>query len=148
MAEMAGAMNTRMRGWRAVAGSLTWSARSPAEWRFRLAGVPTVRRLAAEFGARAGIGPGRLTDFVLAVSEAAACVVGGGPGTARLRLWTIGPRVLCEIRGDGGPRQCAGGPVYGEAEAMRRSLLRQLCDQVSVSSGGNGVTVLLSMTVG
>jgi hypothetical protein len=149
---MKGAMNTRpmnptMRGWRAGQGALTWSAQSLAERIFRLADIPAVRRLAAGFGARAGMGSARLADFVLAVSEASACVVGGGPGTARLRLWTIGPRVLCEVRGDGALWQYAGGPVHGEAQAMRRSLLRQLCDQVSESSGRDGVTVLLSMTV-
>ena len=144
---MKGAMNTQVRGWRAAQGSLACSARSLAERTFRQADVPSVRRLAAEFGVRAGIGSARLGDFVLAVSEAAACVVGGGAGTARLRLWTIGPRVLCQVRGDGARRQCADGPVHGEAEAMRRWLLRQICDQVSVSSGRDGLTVLLSMTV-
>jgi hypothetical protein len=136
-----------MHGWRAGQGALTWSLHPPAERTFRQADVPSVRRLAAEFGARAGIGSGRLADFILAVSEAAVCVVGGGPGTARLRLWTTGQRVLCEVRGGCAPPRCAGGPVHGEAEAMRRSLLRQICDQVSMSSGGDGVTVLLSITV-
>jgi serine/threonine-protein kinase RsbW len=150
---MTGAMNTRPMnlihngGWRAGQGAPTWSARSPAERTFQQADVPSVRRFAAGFGARAGLGSARRSDFVLAVSEAAACVVGGGPGTARLRLWTTGPRVLCEVRGDSTPGRCAGGPVHGEAQAMRRSLLRQLCDQVSVSSGGDGLTVVLSMTV-
>jgi hypothetical protein len=144
---MAGAMNTRMRDWRAGQQALTWSAHSLAERKFRQADVPSLRRLAAGFGARAGIGSARLADFVLAVSEGAACVVGGGPSTARLRLWTAGSRVLCEVRGDGAPRQCAGGPVHDEAEAMRCRLLRQLCEQVSVASGRDGVTVLLSFTV-
>jgi hypothetical protein len=149
---MKGAMNTRPvnpaeRGWRAGRGALTWSAQPLAERTFRLADIPALRRLAAGLGARAGLRSARLADFVLAVSEASACVVAGGPGTARLRLWTTGTRMLCEVRGDGAPRRCAGGPVHGEAEAMRRSLLRQLCDQVSVSSGRDGLTVFWSMTV-
>jgi hypothetical protein len=128
-------------------GGLTGAVHSTAERTFRQADVPSVRRLAAEFGARSGIGPARLADFVLAVSEAAACVVAGGPGAARLRLWTTGRRVLCEVRGDGDPRHGAGGPLHGEAEAMRRRLLRQLCDCVSASTGPDGVTVLVSITV-
>jgi serine/threonine-protein kinase RsbW len=141
-------MNPQLRVWRVGQEARTWGARSPAERTFRQADIPSIRRLAAEFAARTGIGPARLTDFVLAVSESAACVIGSGPGIARLRLWTTGPRLLCEVRGDGAPRRCAGGPVYGEAEAMRRRLLRQLCDHVSVSWGRDGVTVLMSMTVG
>jgi hypothetical protein len=135
-------------GWRAGGqGTPTYAVHSTAERTFRQADVPSVRRLAAEFGARTGIGRARLPDFVLAVSEAAACVVAGGPGTARLRLWTTGRRVLCEVRGDGDPRQRAGGPLHGEAEATRRRLLRQLCDTVSASSGPDGVTVLLSVII-
>jgi hypothetical protein len=45
----------------------------------------------------------------------------------------------------GGPR---GGPrPAGEAEALRRWLLRRLCDHVSIRTGPHGVTVFLSMTV-
>jgi hypothetical protein len=140
-------MSIRIRGWRAGREELISSARSPAMRMFRQADVQSIRRLAAEFGARTGIGAARREDFVLAVSEAAACVIAGRPGTARLRLWTTGSRVFCEARGDGAPRQGPGGPLHAEAEAMRRSLLRQLCDCASVSSGPDGVTVVLSITV-
>ena len=146
-------MNTRpvhiwQCGLRAGQAAVTRGARSQvAEAAFRQADLPSVRRLAAVFGARTGIGPVCLADFVLAVSEAAACVVAGEPGTARVRLWTTGPRVLCEVRGTCGPRQRAGGPLHGEAEAMRRWLLRQLSDYASVSSAPDGVTVLVSITV-
>jgi len=119
----------------------------PAERTFRQADIPSVRRLAAEFGAATGIGRAQLPDFVLAVSEAAACAVAGGPGTARLRLWATGPRVFCDVRGDLTPRQRAGGPLYGEVEATRRRLLRQLCEYASVSSGPDGARVQLSVTV-
>jgi hypothetical protein len=52
------------------------------------------------------------------------------------------------VRGDGllladGPR----GARLGDAERLRRWLLRRLCDHVSVESGPQGVRVLLSMTV-
>jgi hypothetical protein len=42
-----------------------------------------------------------------------------------------------------GPR----GARLGDAERLRRWLLRRLCDHVSVESGPQGVRVLLSMTV-
>lgn len=109
---------------------------------FRLDDVPAVRRFAAEFGARAGIRSARLPDFVLAVSEAAACAVARGPCTASLRLWSTGQRVLCETRGDS-----RSGVGQDGAEALRRRLLHQLCDYASVRSGHGGVTVVLSMAV-
>jgi hypothetical protein len=37
--------------------------------------------------------------------------------------------------------------VAGEEEALRRLVLRRISDHVSVSSGDDGVRVLLSMTV-
>ena len=95
-------MNTRMRNWRATDGQLALGgAHSLAERTFRQGDIPSVRRFAMEFGTRAGMGAARLSDFVLAVSEAAACAVTRGPCTAKLRLWASGPRVFWEAHGDG-----------------------------------------------
>ena len=68
-------MNTRMRrlaGQRrpGVADAPRWLAQRA----FRQGDIPAVRRFARAFCARAGIGSARLADFVLAVSESAACV--------------------------------------------------------------------------
>ena len=141
-------MTTQMRGPNAGRGRpVIPVARALAEQTFRHADVPAVRRVAAAFGARAGMGTERLTYFVLAVSEAAACAVAQGPCTARMRLWTTGQHAFCEVHGDGlllrdGPR----GAWRGDAETLRRWVLRQLCDHVSGESGPHGVTVRFSMT--
>ncbi len=144
-----------MRGLQASDGQLPLSApRWLTERAFRQGDVPAVRRFAQAFGARAGIRPARLADFVLAVSEAAACATAVGPCTARVRLWMSGTRAFCEVRGNGMVlrRSARGGRVRpdgrpGEEEAMRRLVLRQLSDYVSVASGPDGVRVLLSMRV-
>jgi hypothetical protein len=142
-------MNTRMRGPNAGRGQQVLPlARLLAEQTFRHTDVPAVRRAAAAFGTRAGMGVAKLSDFVQAVSEAAACAVAQGPCTARLRLWTMEKRAFCEVCGDGmlmadGPH----GARQGDAERLRRWLLQRLCDHVSVESGPQGVRVLLSMTV-
>ena len=141
-------METRMRGWKTGDGQLLVTARTLAAKTFRRADIPAVRRFAAAFAARAGMRPSQLTDFALAVSEAAACATSRGPCTAQLRLWTTGSRALCEISGDGlllGPGP--GGAGHGDVEALRRWLLRQLCDYVHVDSDAQGVTVRFSMTV-
>jgi hypothetical protein len=148
-------MNTRMRGLQASDGQLPLSAPHwLTERAFRQGDVPAVRRFAQAFGARTGIRPARLADFVLAVSEAAACATAVGPCTARVRLWMTGTRAFCEVRGNGIVlrRSTRGGRVHpdgrpGEEEAMRRWVLRQLSDNVSVASGQDGMRVLLSMRV-
>jgi hypothetical protein len=140
--------NTWMRPWRESDAQLPLgSARSPSERTFRHADVASVRRFAGEFANRTGIGAQQLADFVLAVNEAAACAVAAGSSTARLRLWTAGARAFCAVSGDSMPHQGPGGGRQADVEALRRWLLRQLCDYVSVQSGPDGVTVLLSMTV-
>ncbi len=141
-------MNTRMRGWRASEGQLPLGAvHSMVGQAFRRADIPVVRRMAADFAARTGMGTARLADFTLAVSEAAACAVADGPHTAQLRLWTSGPRVLCEVRGNGMPWASRARAREAAPEALRRRMLRQLCDYASVRRGPDGVTVLIAMTV-
>ena len=163
-------MDTRRRGWRASDG------RRPvvepqwlAERTFRQDDVSAVRRFAEAFGARAGLRPARLTDFVLAASEAVACATAWGPCVTRVRLWLTGRRAFCEVRGDAmmlrrttqasawsGAACGHGGAVHGTARpdglhgeeaALRRWVLRQVSDYVSVASGPDGAWVLLSMRV-
>jgi hypothetical protein len=142
-------MTIRMRGWQASDARLPLNApHRLAERAFRRGDVPAVRRFTRAFGVRAGIGSARLADFVLAVSEAAACATAAGPCTARVRLWVTGTRAFCEVHGDGmllrrAPRVSR----TGEEEALRRWVLSRISDHVSVASGPDGVRVLLSMTV-
>jgi hypothetical protein len=139
-------MNTRMRNWLASDGQLPLGGvHSLIERTFRQGDIPSVRRCATEFGLRAGMTSTRLADFVLAVSEAAACTVAGGPGAARLRLWAAGPRVFWEAHGDSISHRGPG--RQDEAETLRRRLLHRLCDYASVQAGPDGVTVLASISV-
>jgi hypothetical protein len=141
-------MDTWMRRWRAGDVQLSLGgARSLVERTFRRADVPSVRHSAVEFGSRAGIGAAQLTDWVLAVNEAAACAVAWGPCTARLRLWTAGARAFCSVNGNSQLTQGPGGGRQADVDALRRWLLQQLCDYVSVESGPDGVSVLLAMVV-
>ena len=141
-------MNTRIRGGNAIDGQFLAAACSLAPKTFRQADIPAVRHFASLFGARAGMGAPRLADFMLAVSEAAACATSHGPCTARLRLWTTEFRTMCVGRGEGALLRREPDPARrGDAEALRRWLLHQLCDNVSVDDGPQGVTVRFSMTV-
>lgn len=140
-------------GWHASEGRPSLSEpRWLAVRAFRQGDVPAVRRFAQAFWTRAGIASARLTDFVLAVSEASACATAWGPCTARVRLWLAGNRAFCEVQGDGmlvrrAPDTGRAGGRPGEAEALRRLVLQQVSDYVSVASSPDGVRVILSMTV-
>ena len=130
-----------------------------SERSFRQGDVPAVRGFARAFGSRAGIASARLSDFVLAVSEAAACATAWGPCTARVRLWMERRRAFCEVRGDGVLLRAFSGAARGpggsptrssrpdEEEALRRLVLQQLSDYVSVAGGPGGIRVMLAMTV-
>jgi len=121
-----------------------------AERSFRRGDIPAVRQFARSLGARAGMRPGRLNDFVLAASEATASTTARGPCTARVRLWVTGHRAYCEVRSDGALARRHEGSVParpGEEEALRHWVLRRLTDYVSVASGSDGIWVLLSMAV-
>jgi hypothetical protein len=141
-------MSARTGGWRSGSGRLPLPDTSLAEQTFGQSDLPAIRRFAAEFGARAGVEAGRHTDFVLAVSEAAVCALAYGSCSARLRLWTVGTRAYGEIYADDMPlRQGPRGARHDGAETLRRWLLRQLCDDVSVEPGPHGVTVRFSVVL-
>jgi hypothetical protein len=140
-------MNTRMLGENATHGQSLAAVCSLAAKTFRPADIPAIRRFATLFGARAGMSTASLSDFMLAVSEAAACATRYGNCVNSLRLWTTGSRALCEIHGDGALAGQEPDARRGDAEALRRWLLRQLCDHVFVTDDPRGVTVRFSMTV-
>lgn len=141
-------MSARTDGWHSGSGRLPLPGTSLAEQTFGQSDLPAIRRFAAEFGARAGVGAGRHADFVLAVSEAAACALAYGSCSARLRLRTVGTRAFGEIHADEmPPRQGPRGVRQDGAETLRRWLLRQLCDDVSVEPGPHGVTVRFSVVL-
>lgn len=124
-----------------------------AERTFRRGDAPEVRRFAQAFGSRAGLGGGQLPDFVLAVNEAAACAIARRPGTARVRLCVAGGRMYCEVHGDvpvtgstAGDWGMTGGR-RGEEEALRRQVLRQVCDYFRVTVRPEGTRVMLTMAV-
>jgi hypothetical protein len=152
-------MNTRTWDWQGRGGQPP--ERRPywlAERTFRRCDVPEVRRFAQAFGSRAGLCGGQLPDFVLAVNEAAACATARWPGAARVRLWSAGARIYCEVRADAlvqrdsscdaaAVRGLPPGGRHGEEDALRRYVLRRVCDYFCVASGPDDTRVLLTMAV-
>jgi serine/threonine-protein kinase RsbW len=127
------------------------SARSAAapgyEAAFCADDLPALRRAAAEHGRLAGLSPGRLRDFVLAVNEVATSAVCHGSGRARLRLWVAGDDMCCEVRGRTpmAARQPSGRP--DDTDSLRLWVVGQICREVRLSYGPGETTVLVSMGI-
>lgn len=142
-------MGTKMRSnGNAGSGKILSATRSVEERTFDRADLPQLRRLAAGFGVRTGMCATCADDFVLAVSEAAASAISHGPYPAWLRLWAVGKRVFCEIRGEAMVLEHGLAAIrQGDAETLRLWVLEQICDDVAVATGPDGVTVRFSMSV-
>jgi two-component sensor histidine kinase len=125
------------------------AAHAPAgryEGTFSVDDLADVRRLAADHGRHAGLGPRRVSDFVLAVNEVATNAIRHGCQRARLRLWTTPNGAHCEVHG--------GRWISGEhpsairlddTDSLRLWLVWQICSDVALSHGPDGTTVRLSM---
>jgi hypothetical protein len=63
-------------------------------------------------------------------------------------LWSVGKRVFCEIRAEVMVlEQGLEAVQQGDAETLRLWVLEQICDDVAVATGPDGVTVRFSMAV-
>jgi hypothetical protein len=142
-------MGTKVRGnGNAGNGRVLSAARSVEERTFDRDDLPQLRCLAAGFGTRVGMCASCVDDFVLAISEAAASVTSHGPYPAWLRLWAVGKRVFCEIRGKGMvPEHGLATIRQGDVESLRLWVLEQVCDDIAVAAGPDGVTVRFSMAI-
>jgi hypothetical protein len=112
---------------------------------FTVHDLAAVRCLAAELGRRAGLGPARLSDFVLAINEAATSAVCHGCDRATLRLWACADEVYGEVRGG---RWVSGQPppaVPDDTDSLRLWVVWQVCDEVTMSCGPDETTVLVSV---
>lgn len=114
--------------------------------------LPGLRDAVGAEARRAGLDPGRVSDFVLAAHELAANSVVHAGGRGSLRLWTLDGSLICEVRDDG---------VFEDAAAGRRSppltgdggaglwIVREACDLVEIRSlPGHGTIARMLMTLG
>jgi anti-sigma regulatory factor (Ser/Thr protein kinase) len=114
--------------------------------------VADIRHAVAREAATAGLTGQRLDDFVLAVNEIITNAVRHTDGRGRVRLWTAGTVLSCEVTdtGDGIP------PDWVEPTPPPATLVpggrglwmaRQLCDELTVDTGPAGTVVRLSITL-
>jgi anti-anti-sigma factor len=133
-----------------------------------------LRAAVAAHGLSAGLSPGRADDLVIAVHELAANAVRHGAGHGELRVWRAGHTLRCQISDDGLPPAAEDGQapsddgaasaekaargekdVDGNPAARWRtepghglSLVRQIADQSSLTSGPDGTLATVSFALG
>src|SRR5579872_5734821 len=114
-----------------------------------------LRAAVAAHATSAGLAPGRADDLVIAVHELAANAVRHGAGHGRLRVWRSDHALLCEITDDGVPDAKDTENAAPEAQANEwrtepghgLSLVRQVADHTSLSSGRDGTSATISFTL-
>jgi anti-anti-sigma factor len=114
----------------------------------------TLRAAVSAHATQAGLTPGRADDLVIAVHELAANAVRHGAGHGRLRVWQTDQHLRCEIADDGvpqapdGPRAEAPNAAQWRAEPGHGlSLVRQVADQTSLTSGPDGTLASVSFAL-
>jgi anti-anti-sigma factor len=115
----------------------------------------TLRAAVAAHATQAGLAPGRADDLVIAVHELAANAVRHGAGHGRLRVWRSDQALRCEITDDGVPEAKDAENAAPEAQAPQwrtepghgLSLVRQVADHTSLSSGRDGTSATISFAL-
>ena len=117
----------------------------------------TLRAAVAAHATQAGLTPGRADDLVIAVHELAANAVRHGAGHGRLRIWRSDQALRCEITDDGLPdaKDVPDEPAEPETKSPEwrtepghgLSLVRQVADHTSLSSGRDGTSATISFAL-
>src|SRR5271163_4642177 len=126
-----------------------------------------LRAAVAAHATQAGLPPGRADDLVIAVHELASNAVRHGAGHGRLRIWRSDQALHCEISDDGlpepqqpsepqkapdaakppEPQPPPDAPQWRTEPGHGLSLVRQVADHTSLSSGRNGTSATISFTL-
>lgn len=117
--------------------------------RFSANHLREVRRVTAQWAARAGLPAHRADDFVIAVNEIATNAVRYGSPVARLELRAVGGRTVEAEVGDEGCWQPGPGTPAGDQRSggMGLPVTRRVCDAVEIQTGTGGTTVILRMSL-
>jgi anti-sigma regulatory factor (Ser/Thr protein kinase) len=110
-----------------------------------------LRSAVAAHAAEAGLPRQRVYDVVAAAHELAADAVRHGAGHGRLRLWTDGRALHCQVSDDGPAGQDHARPdaVAWESEyAHGLWIIDQVADQVSMDRASSGTTVEVIFLIG
>jgi hypothetical protein len=108
--------------------------------------LPRLRELTVSAAFLAGLPTDRVSEFELAVNEAAAHLLRRSPGAAAMRMWCEARCLVCEIRDAGTPAERLAEPWATEMAGNRPDdlvLVHKLCDLVQTYTHAAGTTIRL-----
>ena len=112
--------------------------------------LAAVRQVVADQARLAGLGPQRVGDLVLAVSELAANTLAhaGGPGT--LTVWCTQDEIICQVHDSGHVSDPLAGSLRPAPDTALQHgfgiwLVNQVCDLVETRTAPGGTTTRLHM---
>lgn len=129
-------------------GELPQPAGPTESLRYGAGDLADVRGFVERYARGAGLASQQVGDLVLAVSELATNSVRHATGTGRVRLWTEGRKLLCEVSDRGLIDEPLAGRVMPPPDALGGRgiwIVNQLCDLVQVRSSDRGTTIRLHM---
>ncbi|MDR2984505.1 MAG: sensor histidine kinase [Nocardiopsaceae bacterium] len=107
-----------------------------------------VREFSADRGRAAGLDGGRLTDFVLAVSEIAANALGHAGNGGTVRSWCTSTEIVCQVEDRGYIADPLAGRYRNPADSQGGHglwLVNRVCDLVERRSSPGGTVTRLHM---
>lgn len=105
-----------------------------------------LRAFVSDWAARAGLAREPRGDLVIAVNEVATNAIKYAPDQGRLRIWSAGDAVVCQLedRGHiGDPLAGRHRPVAGSDGGLGLWMVNQLCDLVQTRTTPAGTTIRL-----
>lgn len=107
-----------------------------------------VRALVLRQAREAGLAEAKAQDLVLAVSEVAANTLRHTQSSGRLAIWHDENEIVCEIHDSGtiiDPNPGERKPAPGASGGHGLWLVKQVCDQVELSSDESGTIIRMHM---
>lgn len=117
---------------------------------FDSGGLSAVRHIVAEHARRAGLGPARVADLQIAVTEVAANTIDHTAQPGTLRVWRADGHLICEVRDRGHLADPLAGrlpPAVTSERGRGLVLVNHLCDLVRVHTVPGQMTIRLHMRV-
>lgn len=109
-----------------------------------------VRALVLTHAREAGLAESRANDLVLAVSEVAANTLRHTQSSGSLAIWHDADEIVCEVRDKG----VISDPLAGQRRPAPDAtgghglwLVRQVCDEVELTSDASGTTIRMHMAL-
>lgn len=112
--------------------------------------LTVVRGLVERHARRSRLGPDRLADLVLSVSEVAANSLDHAASGGTLHVWDSHEEILCQTHDRGRITDPLAGRIrYGpESRGHGLFVVNQVCDLVELRTGGTGTTIRMHMHQG